>query len=444
MKRVKNRAYALALLAGLLVIGTVLYVVRFIDHGAQWAMFSANRSVYRNGCIMSGRVTDRFGVVLAQSEDGERSYADDAKTRLACLHAAGDFEGNIGTGAVTAFAGKMAGYSLVTGVSDSGGTVTLTLDAELNRAAYDALGGRRGAVMVMDYTTGEVLCMVSTPSYDPETGFDANDPAYSGAYINRCLSSAYTPGSVFKLVTLAAAIENIPDLYSRSFYCGGSVDVSGVTVKCAGVHGSQTVEQALANSCNCAFAQISLELGSDTLAKYAKALGFTQAQTLSGIETRAGSFDAAASGSADLAWSGIGQYTDLVCPYSMLRYVSAIANGGSLAEPPLLLGEKGGKTALLKPETAEKIADMMSYNVTCAYGTGTFPGLAMCAKSGTAETGDGSSHAWFTGFLSDAEHPYAFVVVIENGGGGLRNAGPVANAVLQAAVKKDYSGDKND
>ena len=126
------------------------------------------------------------------------------------------------------------------------------------------------------------------------------------------------------------------------------------------------------------------------------------------------------------------------------RLAPAIANGGSLAEPTLLLGERGGKASLLKPETAEKIAEMMSYNVAYAYGAGTFPGLAMCAKSGTAETGNGASHAWFTGFLDDAEHPYAFVVVIENGGGGLRNAGPVANAVLQAAVKKDYSGDKND
>ena len=79
---------------------------------------------------------------------------------------------------------------------------------------------------------------------------------------------------------------------------------------------------------------------------------------------------------------------------------------------------------------------MMEYNVQNSYGSWSFPGLAICAKSGTAELGDGTSHAWFTGFLNDDAHPYAFVVVIENGGGGARQAGPVANAVLQAAVAK--------
>ena len=78
----------------------------------------------------------------------------------------------------------------------------------------------------------------------------------------------------------------------------------------------------------------------------------------------------------------------------------------------------------------------MSYNVQSSYGTGSFPGLKICAKSGTAEVGDGTSHAWFTGFLADDAHPYAFVVVVEHGGGGLRQAGPIANAVLQAAVAK--------
>jgi peptidoglycan glycosyltransferase len=234
---------------------------------------------------------------------------------------------------------------------------------------------------------------------------------------------------------MAAAIENIDDLYQRSFYCAGSVDINGVTVKCTGSHGSQTVEQALANSCNCAFAEISLELGADELSKYAQSLGFCSQLELNGISTCAGSFEKAASGSADLAWSGIGQYTDLVCPYSMLRYVAAIANGGTCA-PTLICGEKGSSSKLLSADTADKLKQMMSYNVVYSYGTWNFPGLNLCAKSGTAEVGDGTSHSWFTGFLDDAEHPYAFCVVIEHGGGGLSNAGAVANTVLQAAVNR--------
>ena len=109
-------------------------------------------------------------------------------------------------------------------------------------------------------------------------------------------------------------------------------------------------------------------------------------------------------------------------------------NGGTAAEPTLLAGESAGETALLSPETAETLKSMMRYNVLAAYGAANFPGLDLCAKSGTAETGDGTSHAWFTGFLDDAAHPYAFVVLIENGGSGAHAAGPVANTVLREAV----------
>jgi len=278
--------------------------------------------------------------------------------------------------------------------------------------------------------------MVSSPSYDPDAGFDADDPFYEGVYLNRCISAAYTPGSVFKLVTLAAALETVPDLKDRSFLCEGSVTVDGNIVRCTGTHGSQTIEQALANSCNCAFAALSLELGGEVLQQYAEAMGLTGAAVLEGMETAAGRIEAADPGSAALAWSGIGQSTDLVNPYAMARLVSAIANGGVLHEPGLTAGSAGKETRLLSEATAAELKAMMNYNVAYAYGTWNFPGLTLCAKSGTAELGDGSSHAWFTGFLDDPENPYAFVVIIENGGGGLRVAGPVANALLQAAVQK--------
>ena len=135
----------------------------------------------------------------------------------------------------------------------------------------------------------------------------------------------------------------------------------------------------------------------------------------------------------EFAWSGIGQYTDLVSPYAMLRLVSSIANGGTLAEPSLL-PEGNGETRLLSRSTADALAEMMDYTVTYAYGDWLFPGLNVCAKTGTAELGDGTSHAWFVGFLDDPDHPYAFVVMIEQGGGGLSQAGTLANTLLQKAV----------
>ena len=306
------------------------------------------------------------------------------------------------------------------------------MDSALNAAAYNALAGRNGAVLLINYKTGEILCMVSTPADDPAN--PSASPA-EGTYINKCLSASFVPGSVFKLVTLAAAIENIPDLFERTFWCEGQSVVGGAELNCTGSHGSQTIEQALANSCNCAFGAIAVELGADTLAEYAGKLGFTTELSLDGITVPAGKFDRAEEGSIGLAWSGIGQYNDMVVPYALARYVAAIANGGSAAELTLLADGRGRETRLLSADTAARIAEMMNYNVQTAYGgQWTFPNLNVSAKTGTAEVGDGSSHAWMTGFLNDPEHPYAFVVLVENAGGGLANAGPVANAVLQKAV----------
>lgn len=434
MKKVKSRAVSLLLIALALLLGLAVYVVRFARDGEKWAAFTANASVYKDGRIAVGTVTDRNGLLLAQADGDARRYAEEKQVRTSCLHAVGDYEGFIGAGALTLFRDKLGGYDPVSGTYDPdgrGGEVTLSLDAKLCETAYDALAGRSGAVAVCNYKTGETLCMVSSPAYDP---LDVPDPVPDGAYVNRVTGAAYTPGSVFKLVTLAAATETIPDLESCSFWCEGGVTVDGQYVKCTGSHGSQTIEQAFANSCNCAFAELSLELGADTLAQYAEKYGLTQSLSFCGSATAAGRFDTAEEGSAALAWSGIGQSTNLVSPYAMLRLVSAVAGNGTVQEPTLLKNGRSAQTRLMKTSTAETVADYMRYNVVNTYGEWNFPGLALCAKSGTAEVGDGSSHAWFTGYLQDKAHPYAFVVVVEHGGSGLGAAAPVANAVLQAAV----------
>lgn len=429
MKKVKRRATAALLIAALLVVGLAVYLVRLADDGGAWAS-------YFSGGTPGGTILDRNGVVLYSSDEDGYSFAEDWSTRVSCYHLLGDPNGNVRTGALRQFRDRLAGYSFVEGAT-SGKTISLSVDSTLNVAAYSALAGRSGAVMLMDYTTGEVLCMVSSPGDDPEN--PSSEPA-DGTYLNKCLSSSFTPGSVFKLVTLAAAIDNIPDLFERSLWCEGEMIVDGALLTCTGNHGSQTIEQALANSCNCAFGTLALELGPELMAEYAEKLGMTASLQLDGMDVLPGSFTKCEAGSVGLAWSGVGQYEDLVCPYAMLRYVSAIANGGSVYEPTLLgHGSLDRETELLSAETAQRIAEMMNYNVQNAYGSWVFPGLDVSAKTGTAEVGDGTSHAWMTGFLNDPAHPYAFVVILEHAGGGLANAGPVANAVLQAAVSGSAS-----
>lgn len=429
MKKVKRRATAALLIAALLAVGLAVYLVRLADDGGAWAS-------YFSGGTPGGTILDRNGVVLYSSDEDGYSFAEDWSTRVSCYHLLGDPNGNVRTGALRQFRDRLAGYSFVEGAT-SGKTISLSVDSPLNVTAYSALAGRNGAVMLMDYTTGEVLCMVSSPGDDPEN--PSSEPA-DGTYLNKCLSSSFTPGSVFKLVTLAAAIDNIPDLFERSLWCEGEMIVDGALLTCTGNHGSQTIEQALANSCNCAFGTLALELGPELMAEYAEKLGMTASLQLDGMDVLPGSFTKGEAGSVGLAWSGVGQYEDLVCPYAMLRYVSAIANGGSVYEPTLLgHGSLDRETELLSAETAQRIAEMMNYNVQNAYGSWVFPGLDVSAKTGTAEVGDGTSHAWMTGFLNDPAHPYAFVVILEHAGGGLANAGPVANTVLQAAVSGSAS-----
>ena len=428
MKKGSLRASFAIIMALLVIVGLVIYVLRFVKDGEKWALYFDEST---SNCTYT--LMDRDGTVLAKMGGGSRTYADDANIRAACYQLVGDFGGNIGTGALQSFSRQLSGYNIFTGVEEQDDIdLKLTVDADLNVKAYEALNGRSGAVLVANYKTGEILCMVSSPSIDP-----SKPPSKlpDGAYINRCISSSFTPGSIFKLITLTAAIENIDNLYQRTFTCNGKIDVKGVTVTCTGHHGNQTIEQALANSCNCVFGTLALEMGADTLGDYADMLGLTSPHKLDNITTAAGKFDRDNSGSASLAWSGIGQYNDLVCPYSMLRVVSAIANNGTLAEPSLL-GVSETKSTLLKSSTASKISSMMNYNVTYKYGKSTFPGLNISGKTGTAEVGNGqASHGWFVGFLNDEEHPYAFVVLVEHGGSGLGSAGAVANTVLHAAVK---------
>ncbi|MCQ2439139.1 MAG: penicillin-binding protein [Oscillospiraceae bacterium] len=434
MKRIQRRSNAALLLALLLLLGTLVLVLRLFLHGGDWAAYNANLELYTSeGILRWGTLTDRNGVLLASSEDGDYRYADDETLRLASLHAVGDYRGFTGSGAIQRYARKLTNYSVLGGSAEErGNVVPLTLDAELQKTAWRALRGRKGCVLVMNYETGEILTMVSAPAYDP---LGEPDLSVDGIFLNRALSTTYTPGSVFKTVTICAAIENIPDLYERSFVCKGSMQIAGGTVKCGGVHGKQTIEQALANSCNCTFGTLAMELGGDTLSRYVRKLGFTEAGSLDGYPTAAGSFEAVETQDSYLAWSGIGQHKDLVCPYAMLRYLSAVANGGVVQEPTLLLGNSNGSTRLLREETAAAVDEMMSYTFTTHYGTsGRFPKLDLCAKTGTAELGDGTSHAWFVGYCHTGM-PLAFVVCIERGGEGIREAAPVANTVLQKALE---------
>ena len=452
MRKIEKRAVLCLIIALALIAGLGLFCFRFVTNAADWVAYPYNRHMYSNsGQLLSGTILDRDGDVLTEVKDGERVYYPDATVRRATVHAVGDGSGYIGTGALTAFADRLSGYNLITGGYSplgSGRNLTLTLDAYLNVTAYNAMDGRQGTVGVYNYKTGDILCMVSTPSFDPENPPAASE-AQDGIYLNRFLSSAQVPGSIFKTVTLTAALENLPDLKDRTFTCTGETTVGGTVITCPKPHGKMDIASAFANSCNGVFGALAAELGGDTMTKYVEQAGLTRRMSVDGIMTAAGHYDVSEADKGQIGWSGVGQYTDTVNPCNMMTYMGAIANGGTAAVPRLILDittPSGIPTSwqrteetdtLVQASTASQVKEMMKNNVVQTYGTDRFRGLDIGAKSGTAEVGgDKRPNAWFAGFLDDPEHPYAFIVLVENGGGGASVAGEIAATVLQACVDK--------
>ena len=432
MKKIRSRAVFVLLLAFAVLVGTGYYVQSEYLHGRKWALYF---SVFNSGS--EGAIYDRNGKELASFNGSENTFQPDQYTRIANYHVTGDYFGRTGTGILSRFWSDAQNYDFIRGTTHSTvSSLTLTVDSDLNNKCFECLSvNGKGAVMILNYRTGEILALVSTPSVDP---IDNESEPPDGAYVNRALSATYIPGSTFKLITSACAIENIPDLDSRRFQCYGEEDIAGVKITCETMHGSQTFAEALANSCNCVFAQITVELGFSRMYKYVSDYGFLDGHTINGIYTSAGNYLTEYVGDPELAWSGIGQSVDQVCPFSMLRYVAAIANDGVLVEPTYLLNDPDQTSQqLVAPATAQKLQQLMRNNVATHYeGDVRFPGLDLCAKTGTAEIGTGASHSWFTGFLQDEAHPYAFVAVVEEGGYGLWTAGLMMNEILQYLVAK--------
>ena len=450
MKKVSGRAIFPLILAIVLLAGTVLLCVRYFAKADEWVTFSGSPHVYTGVNLDGGVVTDRDGTLLLDSTDG-RTYSADAVTRTATMHLLGDRYGYIQAPLLGSFADDMIGFDKINGLYGAEGTeanAALTLSAAAQTAAYQALGNYHGTVGVYNYKTGEILCAVTSPSYDPDNMPDVEadtSGAYDGVYVNRFFQAAYTPGSIFKIVTLAAAIETVPDWESLTFTCEGKTIIGGQEIICEGVHGTITLKQALAHSCNVAFGELAGKVGTKALMEYAEKLGLSESFECDGIPVKAGTVDLKDADAGDLAWAGIGQYTDQVNALTFMRAMGRIAGGGTGAEPYLMAKiTRGEKTAYeaktetssraLKAETAAKMTEYLRNNVATMYGDGQFSGLNVCAKSGTAEHEGETADAMFAGFCVDENCPLAFVVFVENGGSGSAVAAPIAAKVLQVCA----------
>ena len=451
MKKVSSRAWMALALAAALLAGLLSFYVRYFVKAADWVVFPGSPHVYTGVNPDCGKIYDRSGTLLLNTNDG-RVYSSDAATRTATMHLLGDRDGYISAPLLKTYASRMIGFDVVNGLyTDDPGSVAarLTISAKVQTAAQQALSGYRGTIGVYNYKTGEMICAVTSPSYDPDNVPDvAGDTtgSYEGVYLNRFFDAAYTPGSIFKLVTAAAALETIPDVQTRTFQCSGKTVIGGQEIICNGVHGSLNLAGALAHSCNVAFGELAAELGAQTLQSYAEKFGLNESHSCDGYASAAGKFDLSGAESGDVAWAGIGQYTDEVSALAFLRYLGAIANGGQAPEPYLMQRVRKGddityeaqtvlSQRMLDAGTADTLTKLMRNDVTSVYGDWQFGGLSVCAKSGTAEREGQTANAMFAGFVLDASCPVAFVVFVENGGSGSAVACPMAAKVLQVCAQ---------
>ncbi|MFI8531483.1 penicillin-binding transpeptidase domain-containing protein [Streptomyces aquilus] len=364
---------------------------------------------------------------------------------------------------------------MITGKAKEGGNVVTTLNAAAQKAAYEGLAKRgKGAVVALEPSTGKILALASYPSYDPGTiagGGDSDAEAWKkldkknnpdDPMLNRALREVYPPGSTFKVVTAAAALEN--GLYSSADEKTKSPlpwTMPGTTtplknegnIPCE----NATLRVALQWSCNTVFGKAGYDLGNDKMLDEAKKFGFTEEQ-FTPVRSSASVFSEGMNDS-QVALSSIGQYNTAATPLQMAMVASAVANDGKLMKPYMVdelqapnldtiaKNDPAELSQPLSPDNAQILQSMMETVVE--KGTGTTAkiggGVTVGGKTGTAQHGENNSknpYAWFISYakLADGSKPVAVAVVVEDetavreniSGSGL--AAPIAKSVMEAVI----------
>ncbi|MEU6771666.1 penicillin-binding protein 2 [Streptomyces sp. NPDC046759] len=363
---------------------------------------------------------------------------------------------------------------MITGKPQQGGNVVTTLNAAAQKAAYDGLSqrGGKGAVVALEPSTGKILALASYPSYDPSSfsGYSDKDAkawntlknSKAEPMLNRALRETYPPGSTFKVVTAAAALEN--GLYkSADEHTNSPLPwiMPGTTtplknegnIQCKNV----SLREALRLSCNSVFGKVGADLGNDKMLAEAKKFGFDSEQ-FTPVRSNASVFSDNMNQS-QTALSSIGQFNTAATPLQMAMVASAVADDGKLMKPymvdslqssnldPVEKTQPEEMSQPLSPANAQILQDMMQTVVQKGTGTNAqIPGVTVGGKTGTAQHGVANSanpYAWFISYakLPDGSSPVAVAVVIEDdqanrddiSGGGL--AAPIAKNVMEAVIK---------
>ncbi|MFP4472354.1 MAG: penicillin-binding protein 2 [Candidatus Omnitrophota bacterium] len=348
---------------------------------------------------------------------------------------------------------------------EKGTDIYLTIDHRMQQAAAEALEDKSGAIVVMDLDSGEILGMVSAPSFDPNVFSDyKEDKARRALFLdsqapllNRAVQGQYPPGSVFKVVMTAAGLDSGEVDAQTIYHCPGFYKLGQRKFRCAHVHGNQRIVEALGNSCNVYYYNIGLLLGSDRMHGYARMFGLGE---VTGIDLPAEEKGRVPSSAGrrkreDRSWYkgdtlnfSIGQGDVLTTPLQVVRLMAAVGRGGRLPQPFLLkaVGDQPIVTLSTsrKVRAADHIFDTVQQGlrtaVTGAQGTARMldmEGFEIYGKTGTAQTAPGkNTHAWFAGYNLQGSRRIAFCVFLEYGGSSYY-AVRVTKNFLRQLKKKD-------
>ncbi|MFB9377161.1 peptidoglycan D,D-transpeptidase FtsI family protein [Kineococcus gynurae] len=367
---------------------------------------------------------------------------------------------------------------MLKGEQPRGGSVALTLRPAVQQAASDALDGRKGAVVALDAETGDVLAMVSGPTYDPNRLATHNGTDLTDAWrqlnddeddplVNRAIGgNLYPPGSTFKIVVAAAALES--GSYTADTLLAGparltlpqtTTTLGNDEGTACGPNDQVSLLDALRESCNTAFASLGMDLGQDAVAEQAQKFGFGEDLSIP-LRVTPSTFPSDLN-QPQLAQSSIGQFDVRSTPLQVAMLSAAVANDGVLMKPNLVAEVRDQSFNVVDQPSSDEIGRAVSADTAATLrtmmeavvsrGTGTraaIPGVEVGGKTGTAQHGVGlPPYAWFTSYAIQGDRKVAVAVVIEDGGSvdsayGGRLSAPVAKTVMQAALSDDGWGQR--
>lgn len=348
--------------------------------------------------------------------------------------------------------------NLVGGNNKKGHNIVTTLDMDLQKKCYDLMGNNKGAAVCINPKTGEILAMVSKPSFDPnklKEDWDSLLKNQDSPLLNRATSGLYPPGSTFKTVTLVSALTNIPGVENQTFKDNGKLKFNSkewIENYNGAAFGSIKLNKAFYKSSNVVFGGLGLTL-KDKLYNTAESFYFNRKIESDDIDIKKSQFPMAKEAEpGNLAQSAIGQGTVLATPMQMALIASAVANDGIMMKPYLVSkilksdnslykSMEGSKlTEVMSKDTAEKVKKYMREVVL--YGTGrnaNITGLDICGKTGTADFQkngvDMSPHSWFIGFAPYNNPNIAVAVIIEEGGRNSEKASSIASKIIKSYEK---------